>query len=844
MKTGRRQFFRQVFSAGAVGALVTGCEKKSPGPGAGGASLSPEEFRRKLLAGATATKAVCRFCGTGCGVIVYAREGKIVATEGDPKTRVNQGLNCIKGYHLAHIQYGKDRLRQPQVRKQGKLVEVSWEEALDLVAGKIKEALAEGGPSQVAIAGSGQWTIHEGYVAAKYFKAGLKSNNIDPNARFCMASAVMGFMTTFGSDEPMGNYEDLDVADVFVTWGANMAEQHPILFSRLLARKQSAGGVELWDLGTRFTRTSEEATEYLEFEPNTDLAIANALAHVIVKEKLYDREFIDQNVIFKRGPTDIGYGLDKHSAPHLTNKEWDGPPAPGAPQATDALPATFADYEAFLEDYSPETVAALSGVPAEKLRRLARLYGDPRRRVMSLWTMGVNQHTRGTWMNNLIYNLHLLTGKIATPGNSPFSLTGQPSACGTAREVGTFAHRLPADMLVTDPEHRRIAAKIWLGDENKADQIPDQIGLHLTLMLRAFERGKLRFLWVSCNNPFAAAPNLNRLRDRRHNPRGFLVVSDVYPNASTELADVVLPSAMWVEKEGGYGNAERRTQLWKPAVPPPPGVNAKPDVEQLIEVAQRTGHGSLFPYPKETLYRDLWEEYRQFGLGRTKDLAPYEWYHARHGGGRWPVVRDETTGEWKETPYRYNAAYDPYAAQILGKKEGICFYKKKWLKPGASKDSRNPNDYEYRAVVWLRPYQPPPEVPDKEFRSRALAEAPPDKYPFWLCTGRVLEHWHTGTMTRRVAALHRAVPEAVCEMHPDDAQSLGLRTGQPVRVKTRRGELVLKLETRGRSKPARGSIFIPFFDEARAVNLLTLDAYCPISKEPDFKKCAARVEPA
>lgn len=835
MKTDRRQFLREVVAGSVAATYLAGCKPKPSQP----ASLSLDEIRTKLRAGATVTKAVCRFCGTGCGVLVYARDGKVVATEGDPKTPVNKGLNCIKGYHLSHILYGKDRLTRPLIRQQGKLVPASWNEALDLVAAKIKEALAELGPAGVGLAGSGQWTIFEGYVAAKYFKAGLKSNNLDPNARFCMASAVMGFMTTFGTDEPMGNYEDLDCADVFVTWGANMAEQHPILFSRLLARKQSAPGVELWDFGTRFTRTSEEATEYCEFEPGSDLALANALAHVIVKEKLQSAEFIAQNVTFRKGPTDIGYGLDKISAPHLTDKEWDGVPEV---DPASAQPASWDEYVKFLEDYSPEAVEKISGVPAEKIRRLGRLYGDPRRRVMSLWTMGVNQHYRGTWMNNLIYNLHLLTGKIATPGNSPFSLTGQPSACGTAREVGTFAHRLPADMLVTDPEHRAIAAKIWLGDERKAAEIPDKIGLHLTNLLRAFERGKVRFLWVSCNNPFAAAPNLNRMRNRKNNPKGFLVVSDVYPNASTELADVVLPSAMWVEKEGAYGNAERRTQFWKAAVAPPG--EARPDVWQFIEVAKRTGHAGLFPYKDETLYREIWEEYRQFGLGRSKDLAPYEYYHERHGGGRWPMIRDEATGAWRETPYRFNAAYDPYAAKLLGKPEGIVFYKKKWPKPGAAMDSHDPKDFEYRAVVWLRPYQPPPEIPDKEFRGRPALDVPANKYPYWLCTGRVLEHWHTGTMTRRVTALHRAMPEAFCEMHPADAAAMGLKQGQKVRLKSPRGEVVLTLDLRGRGKPAKGSVFVQFFDESRAVNLLTLDFYCPISKEPDYKKCAVRVEPA
>jgi len=441
-------------------------------------------------------------------------------------------------------------------------------------------------------------------------------------------------------------------------------------------------------------------------------------------------------------------------------------------------------------------------VPAKTVEELARLYADPGRKVCSLWTMGLNQHTRGTWVNNLLYNLHLLTGKIAKPGEGPFSLTGQPSACGTAREVGTFAHRLPADMVVMNPEHRAIAAKIW---NVPVEKIPPKPGFHATEMLRALDRGDIRFLWVQCNNPFQAAPNVDRFRKGARKPGRFVVVSEAYPTRSTEVADLILPTAMWVEKEGMFGNAERRTQHWFKLADAPG--EAKEDLWQIVEVARRLGLGSLFDYPQGTsLHQALFEEYRRFTLGAGKDLAPYEVYQ-KERGVIWPYV------DGKSVPWRYNEAYDPY----VRKGKGIDFYKAK------------KNDF--RAVIWARPYEPAAEVPDADF-------------PFWLSTGRVLEHWHTGSMTQRVPELHRAVPEAVCELNPEDARRLGIRNRDRIRLTTRRGSLEIKASVGERGVPGAGSVFVPFFDEERMINALTLDAFCPISKEPDYKKCAVRVEKA
>jgi nitrate reductase NapA len=444
-------------------------------------------------------------------------------------------------------------------------------------------------------------------------------------------------------------------------------------------------------------------------------------------------------------------------------------------------------------------VSDLSGVPVAAIQQLADWYGDPRKRVVSLWCMGVNQHTRGTWMNNLIYNLHLLTGKIGKPGSNPLSLTGQPSACGTVREVGTLANRLPADMVVTNPEHRAIAAKVW---NVPADKIPAKPGPHTVEMFRAVDRGDIKAIWIQVTNPFQTLPNVDRYTKAAQRPDSFIVVSDVYPTVSTAVADVVLPSSLWIEKEGMFGNTERRTQHWEKMVEPPG--EAKSDVWQIVELAKRLGHGKLFDFGNVPLEQALFDEYRQFTLGTGKDLGPYDLYRQSRGL-RWPVV------DGKETPYRYVEGIDPYVT----KGAGIEFYKNK-------KDQG-------RAVVWARPYEPPAESPDAEF-------------PFWLNTGRVLEHWHTGTMTRRVPELHRAVPRAYCELHPDDAGKLNIATGDRVRLTSRRGSIELVAETTGRGSPQRGMVFVPFFDEAKLVNLLTLDAFCPISKEPDYKKCAVKVE--
>ncbi|SQI37129.1 Periplasmic nitrate reductase precursor [Leminorella richardii] len=783
-------------------------------------------------------KAPCRFCGTGCSVLVGTQNGRVVASQGDPDAPVNRGLNCIKGYFLPKIMYGKDRLTQPLLRmkngeydKNGEFTPVSWDKAFTVMSEKYKKAFKDQGPNGGGMFASGQFTIWEGYAAAKLFKAGFRSNNIDPNARHCMATAVVGFMRTFGMDEPMGCYDDIEHADAFVLWGSNMAEMHPILWSRITDRRLSNPNVKVAVMSTFENRSFELADNAIIFKPQTDLVILNYIANYIIQNDAVNQDFLDKHVNIRRGATDIGYGLRPS---HPLEK------AAKNPNSDASTPMTFDEYKAFVAEYTLEKTAEMTGVPKDSLVALAKLYADPNVKVVSYWTMGFNQHTRGVWANNLCYNIHLLTGKISTPGCGPFSLTGQPSACGTAREVGTFAHRLPADMVVTNEAHRKIAEEKWKLPEGT---ILGSLGLHAVAQDRALKDGTLNAYWTLCTNNMQAGPNINE--DRMpgwRDPRNFVVVSDPYPTISALAADLILPTAMWVEKEGAYGNAERRSQFWRQQVKAPG--EAKSDLWQIVEFSKYFKTDEVWPaelleknpeYRGKTLYevlfangqvnkfsvdelakdqlndesrelgfylqKGLFEEYAGFGRGHAHDLASFDDYHKARGL-RWPVV------DGKETLWRYREGYDPY----VKKGEGVRFYGKP----------------DGKAVIFALPYEPPAESPDDEF-------------DLWLSTGRVLEHWHTGSMTRRVPELHRSFPESVLFIHPKDAQKRGMRRGDKVKIQSRRGEVLSTVETRGRNRVPEGLVYMAFFDAAQLVNALTLDATDPLSKETDYKKCAVRV---
>ncbi len=888
-------------------------------------------------------KAACRFCGTGCGIMLATKNGKIVAVKGDPAAPVNRGLNCIKGYFNAKIMYGEDRLKTPLLRvndkgefdKKGKFKPVSWKRAFDEMEKHIRKALKASGPEGVAVFASGQYTVMEGYAAQKMMKGGFRSNAIDPNARHCMASAVVGFYQTFGVDEPSGCYDDIELTDTIVTWGSNMAEMHPILWSRVTDRKLSdPNRVKVVNIQTYTHRTCDLGDFNIIFSPHTDLAIWNYIAHEIVYNHpdAIDWDFIKKHIVFAAGPVNIGYGMrrkgekslkeGKYSALEMEtiskemSKKVSAKEAPAlAPygyKEGDVMKHTggtlkhwkisFEEYKKSLEPYTLDYVAKIAkGDPNEslesfkkKLKDLVALYVEKDRKVVSFWTMGMNQHTRGTWCNTLSYNVHFMLNKQAKPGSGAFSLTGQPSACGTAREVGTFCHRLPADMMVKNPKHRKIVENRWKIPEGTLNPVGNQ---HIMKIHRDIEDGVVKFAWVNVCNAYQDSASAKHWIKAAREMDNFIVTSDGYPGISAKVSDLVLPSAMIYEKWGAYGNAERRTQHWRQQVLPVG--DAMSDTWQWVELSKRftvndlwgpytlrngkkladvrekakamgySGNTTMYDilfaneraksykidtnsFPQKgydnseclgdsrnvvgsdgkvfkgygfMIHEYLFEEYASFGRGHAHDLAPFVTYH-KVRGLKWPVVNG------KETQWRFNVKYDPYAAKANPGGD-FAFYgplAKKILQGNLTAPDKSKGKYALpnKAKIYARPYMDPPEMPDS-------------KYDTWLCTGRVLEHWHSGTMTMRVPELYRAVPEALCYMNPKDAKAKGFKNGELIWVDSRRGKVKARVETRGRNRPPQGLVFVPWFDEKVFINKVCLDATCPMSKQTDFKKCAVKL---
>lgn len=750
-----------------------------------GSALAPD----MLLAGDQAIsvsgsptwrKTPCRLCGVGCGLLVGIQDGRAGAVKGNPESTVSKGLACAKGYYSAQALYGRDRITRAVVRRGSSLEPVPMSEALDLVASRLRETIKKYGKDSVALYGSAQWTVPDAYVASKLFKGGLGTNNVETSTRLYAAAAIAGLESSFGLDGSIGSYEDIDHADLFVLWDANLAETDPVLFSRMLERRRKDPAVRIIDLTRRTTRTSYASDNSLLWAPHSTLAVANAICNEIVARNWVDREFVDRHVAFKRGRTGIGHGLSDDA---LVVEEPAG--------------ASWEDYVSFLSAATPEAAHQVSGIPADRIRWLASLYGDPSRKVMSVWGSNANRHSRGTWTNNAIYNIHLLVGKIASPGNSAFCTTGQPGGGASVHDAGSLAHTLPRGVVGNERDRRRASA-IWRVPLERIEGRPGRPALS---MFRALDRGDIRFLWIQATNPMVSLPNLDRYRRAAAKADRFIVVSEAYPTPTTDLADVVLPAAMWFEREGVFANVDRRAQHFDQMVSPPG--EAMSDSWQMIEVARRLGLSSLFPSNPRGHVGLMWEEYRRFHLDRQSGLPSFSDLLSRPGVS-WPFV------DGRETKWRYNTSFDPAADRKRG---AFDFY----------------GHPDHRAWIWLRPYDRPAEAPDRD-------------YPFWLSTGAVLEHWGAGAMTQRIPTLHRAAPRAYLEMNGDDAKRLGIRSGQAVRVVSRRGSMEIEARVDYRSQLPTGQLFVPSFDETHPVQRLMLDSFCPLSGQPDTTTCAVRIE--
>jgi nitrate reductase NapA len=477
----------------------------------------------------------------------------------------------------------------------------------------------------------------------------------------------------------------------------------------------------------------------------------------------------------------------------------------------------FQGYKEFLEQFTPEKVEKLTRCPAANIIEAARMFGN-KGPTMSLWTMGLNQRTRGVWANNLVHNLHLITGNICKEGADSFSLTGQPNACGGVRETGTLCHLLPGTRPVAKAEVRAQVEKSWNIPEGTIDPKP---GFHTMKMFDNLggeddSSKPIKGMLISTTNPAQSLPNGHKYF--KGMKESFLVVLDIFPTRTTQFADIILPASFIFEKGGVYGCSERRSQLTEKCVPPPG--EAKPDLWIAAQIAKRMGLEGVIPWngddPAEN-YKMAWDDYRNCVKMTEHTLfgMTYERLRESEKGLQWPCPTTDHPG----TSQRYVRGYDPLMdmpeiVEVPGDAQ-IYFYADK--------------KHEGKANVFLRPYKGPEEPPDKE-------------YPFFLTTGRVIEQWHTGTMTMRVPEIARSQPNAYVEINPKDAEAYGIRNGDMVKIITRRGFNTLPARVIKRSLP--GILFVPWFDQDwnRMINRVTIDAFDPGSKQPEFKICAAKME--
>lgn len=701
-------------------------------------------------------RTVCPYCGVGCGMILHVEGNTIVKVEGDKDHPANYGKLCSKGANCAPNLQAADRLAYAHLRpaREAPLAQAPLQDAIQETGRRLRALVDAHGPDAVALYTSGQLSTEAQYVANKLAKGFIGTNNIDANSRLCMASTASGYKLSFGADGPPGSYQDFEQTGCFFVIGSNMAECHPILFSRLLAARKKTGA-KLIVVDPRRTPTADKADLYLPIEPGTDLVLLNGLLHLMIENGHLDQDFIAR---YTEG--------------------WEGMPE-------------------FLKSYTPAHVSELTGLREEDIRTAAKWMGESRE-LVSLWTMGLNQSTQGTWNNNAICNLHLATGKICRPGSGPFSLTGQPNAMG-GREMGYLSSGLPGQRSVLSASDRAFMETFW---DRPAGHIGSEPGPDAVEMFKRLKEGRIKAVWIICTNPVASMPHRTGVIEALQAAE-LVVVQDAYhPTETTRYADILLPGALWAEAEGVMINSERNVTLMEKAVDPPGEVCA--DWALIARVAHAMGYGPAFNFERAS---DVFDEMRQLDNPRTGyDLRgmSYERFR-REGSLQWPCG---PCGE-SRNPIRYRL---PDKAETG--RPAIRF---------ATESGR--------AQFFPRPHLVPAEVPDEEF-------------PLVLTTGRCPHQWHTMTKTGKVAALNRLNPGPFLELHPEDAEALGIKEGDSVEVRSRRGRAVYPARVTDRIRP--GCCFAPFhwndlFGENLTINAATSAAVDPISKQPEFKFCAVRV---
>ncbi|MFE2722095.1 molybdopterin-dependent oxidoreductase [Kitasatospora sp. NPDC059327] len=723
---------------------------------------------------ADGVRTVCSYCGVGCGIVLDI--GRDAATgrrtvgkvSGDRSHPTNAGRLCTKGATGAELMAASGRAGTALIRTErgAEPAEVDVDAAITAVAGRLRAILDEHGPDALSFYVSGQMSLEAQYLANKLAKGFVRTGRIESNSRLCMASAGSGYKLSLGADGPPGSYRDFDHADVFFVIGANMADCHPILFLRMMDRIKSAGA-KLIVVDPRRTATAAKADLFLQIRPGTDLALLNGLLHLLVADGHLDEAFVAEYT--------------------------DG----------------WEDLPAFLADYPPATVARITGIPEEDLRRAARWIGEAGE-WMSCWTMGLNQSTHGTWNTNALVNLHLATGAICRPGSGPFSLTGQPNAMG-GREMGYMGPGLPGQRSVLVDEERAFVEELW-GIE--AGTLPTETGRGTVEMFERMAAGEIKACWIICTNPVASVAN-RRTVIAALEAAELVITQDVFTETETNAyADVLLPATLWAESDGVMINSERNLTLVQGVVDPPG--QALPDWQLIARVACEMGFADAFGYASA---EEVFEELKRAWNPKTGwDLRGVSYRRLREAPVQWPAAAPDGPDR---NPIRY--LNDGVSQSLLERADGS---RPRLAFPTATG----------RARFFGRPHLPVAELPD-------------DDYPFVLNTGRLQHQWHTLTKTGRIAKLNRLDPGPFVELHPEDAAAMGAEDGDRVEVASRRGRAVLPAVVTDRVLP--GTCFAPFhwndlFGEYLGINAVTNDAVDPISFQPELKACAValRVVPA
>ncbi|WP_042341266.1 molybdopterin oxidoreductase family protein [Calothrix sp. PCC 7507] len=722
------------------------------------------------------TKTLCPYCGVGCGLEVSppAQLGKATNrdSEGTPTWRVrgdkahpsSQGMVCVKGATIAES-LDKNRLHYPMVRDSldQEFRRVSWDEAFDLITQRMQTVRFNQGTEAICMYGSGQFQTEDYYIAQKLMKGCLGSNNFDANSRLCMSSAVSGYIQSFGADGPPCCYDDLELTDCAFLIGTNTAECHPIVFNRLAKYHKKNRKVKMVVVDPRRTPTAEAADLHLAIRPGTDIDLLNGIAHLLMRGKHIELGFIDD--------------------------------------CTSNFPA----YAEVIRHYSPDIVAHRCGISVADLETAARYWGESQR-VLSLWSMGVNQSSEGTAKVRTIINLHLMTGQIGKPGAGPFSLTGQPNAMG-GREAGGLAHLLPGYRLVKNPEHRAEVEKFW---GLKPGKISPHPGMTAWDMITGLEEGNVGLLWIAATNPAVSMPDLERTKKALLRSPFTIYQDAYYPTETSAYAHVLLPAAQWGEKTGVMTNSERVVTLCQAFRQPPR--EAKADWEIFAEVGRRLGFVKEFAFSNSA---EVYAEFVQLTHRRPCDMSGISHEKLATGPMQWPCPS-------KSPEYQVLSAESQESTQHSA------------LSTHNSK----------RLYTDLRFHTPDGRARFGAYHSRGLAEPPDPDYPFVLTNGRLYGHWHTQTRTGRIEKIRQMHPQPFIEIHPRDAAKLGISDNSLVEVRSRRGKA--KFPAKVTKAIAPGTVFVPMhwgtlWAKDAEANALTHSESCPDSLQPELKACAVQL---